>query len=152
MAHLRTQIRDLIKQNLETIIYNSQPINVFFDSPDFLQSSQLPAITILSNSESINIESIGFPKIQKRSYKIDISVVIKSNTDLQEKADDISTLLEKKISESKSALQLGGLVKNIYLTDIEFDLSNEQEKQQSVITYSYTIDYMTKENTPDVAF
>ena len=152
MAHLRQQIRDVIKTVFSNLTIDSEPIFISYDSPDFLQEEDLPAICMLFSGEDIEEPIIGSKHYLDRTFKLAVNSVIKQNDNLQNKSDDLAVIVEKKMFEATTALKTAQLITKCSFNSVEADFEQEQEKSQSVLSHLYIITYRAKQSTPDVAF
>lgn len=152
MSHIRTQIRNKIKNNLSNITFNGDLLPVFFDDPSNIQPNRFPCIAIKSSDETSDIKTLGGAnRYLDRLYSIEVSIVVMSNTNLQEKIDDISVELEKAMSEDKSKITLDGLVKDSRVVRVAFEFDEVQQKQVALAQYLYEFRYMNIQSDPETS-
>lgn len=145
---IRTQILNNLKTLIEDIDF-SETVKIMFCTPDDLDIKQIPAITIEVINENIDYTTIGYPREQQRTLNVDVSIVVKSRVDLFIKAEEFTTLIEEKISETRNNVKLNSLnsvVLNCEISSLEYRDYNDLLENTGGYTLTFTITYNCKEN------
>ena len=139
MDHSRKQIRDAIKTVLTGLATTSN--NIFYDYVYAI--NKLPALVVFTRAETIENKTIGKPRVQERTLQIDITGIVKTNTNYQDTVDKITEEVETAIYNSSN---LSGLVKFINLLNIETEYNDDLEQPLGSVKLSYSVTYIVREN------
>lgn len=140
MAHIRKQIRDVVKTALTD--GNVAGGNVFTARILSLAEEDLPAVLIYSNNEESQSDA-GLHLM--RETELIIEVVDKGN-DVDDKIDDLAVRVEEIIKESIFPFNIQRIdlvsMTKIFNAEGQYEIGSGQLK--------YTILYRTKENNPQI--
>ncbi len=139
MAHARKQIRDELKTVLTGL--TTTGVNVFFNTIEKINNTNIPAILIFSKSESIEYKTIGKPQIQERTLSFEIIGVVKENDTYQDEIDTIILEIENAINNSNN---LSGKVKQIKLESLETEFNDDLEKTVGTVKLTYSCLYQVR--------
>jgi hypothetical protein len=119
-----------------------------FDSQVYnLDFTQLPAITVLAQSESIEPSNLKAPRDMDRTTEFIITAIVRGDTDYQNIIDTICAEVEPALSTD---LTINGLAKDIILTDLLFDFE-AGDQPIAKMDMTYNVSYRTKENNAEVS-
>lgn len=149
MAHVRTQIRNAVAAQLAGLA--STGARVFVNRLRLLQASELPALIIRTDDESISPDGIHYPALQDRRIALTIEGVAAATSALDDTLDQIALEVEQAMSASAAAVELNGLAHSSRLESIAIDLDAEAERPTGRVLLRYEINTFTTENAPDVA-
>lgn len=151
MAYVNKQIRDSLKLLLKDKIYHdATPLKIYFDDPYNIQTNQTPCITILTDGFDSEDKTIG-QKMGFRTLNLQVSLIIKANTDVQDKLDNLSLQFEEELFKDKNSYTLNGLVKDIVLVNANYD-REQQENNMAIIHYNLNVKYYVMQNNPSVFY
>lgn len=144
-AHVRQQVRDAVKVALTGL--TTTGANVFDSRVYELKDDELPALRIFTNSEDVQIDSIGFSRLQDRRLELVVEACVKQNGAFD---DTLDTIL-KEVEVAIAANQGAGGAKFIQLAKIEIELSGEGEKPVGLGRMTFQVPYITALGAPDIA-
>jgi len=138
MAHVRKQIRQRIAQ----VLSSGVPLvdNRVYRSRVYpLDASRLPAITVLTGSETSNLMVMGSKTLDRTvSIFVDCYVSVKDTFD--DDVDAIAVQVEQAIAGD---FTVNGLAKTVILQSTEIDFSGEAETPIGVARLTYDVRYVT---------
>lgn len=148
MSHVRTQIRKAAAIALTGLATTGD--NVFTNRRRPVGDDKLPCLLVYCGDEP-RIEGVttGNPKRLQRENKLIVKGVVKSSDTLDDTLDGIAAEVEVAIAAN---LTLGGLVRmGVWLEAIEVDETDELEKPAGVVVMTFSADYSTNSNAPEIA-
>lgn len=138
MAHVRKQIRQRIAQ----VLSSGVPLvdsRVYRSRVYPLDASRLPAITVLTGSETSNLMVMGSKTLDRTvSIFVDCYVSVKDTFD--DDVDAIAVQVEQAIAGD---FTVNGLAKTVILQSTEIDFSGEAETPIGVARLTYDVRYVT---------
>ena len=143
MAHVRQQIRNQIG----TTLTNGVPLvsqRVYKSRVYPLTSAKLPAITVLTGSETSGLMVMG-AKTLDRTVSIFVDCYVSVNDTFDDDVDAIAVQVEEAIAAD---FNVGGLAKTAVLQSTEIDFSGDGESPVGVARLTYDVRYVT--NIEDV--
>lgn len=145
--HLRRQIRDAVATALTGL--GTTGARVFTSRVYELAATDLPALSIETLSETVEVSDLTFPRLLRRTVRLQVSVHARATADTDDVLDQASKEVEAALAMPCAAL--AGIAKFITLltTDIRFDGSGEQPRGQADLVFE--VQYFANENAPDVA-
>lgn len=146
MSHVRQLIREAAAAKLSGLTTTGS--NVFQSRVYPLADSKLPCLLVMSEEESSESASLGYPRLMQRQLTLSIAAVAKATANLDDTLDKICLEAEKALS---SDVTLGGIAKDLRLTGTRIEFNGESEKPVGVATMLWQADYYTTETAPDVA-
>lgn len=146
MAHARKQIRDAavtLLTGLATTGANVFPSRTLAVPPD-----KRPALLVYTTEEDSEPLTMGAdPTLERLAV---LMVVGQADA-----AEDIEDLLDQIASEVETAFgadpKLGGLVKDLSLSETSKGLTGEGEQEQGMIRMTFDVEYHTARSDPDTA-
>lgn len=145
MSHVRQQIRQAIITLVTGLTTTGSNV---FDTPVYLtEPAVLPALLCRSDSEDIEIDTMGHPRDMMRELTFSIQAQVQAVSGYQNTLDTICSEIEVALSAD---LTLGGLVQDMYLSNVLFEFDNG-EQPVGMGTLTYMIMYRTKDTQPEVA-
>jgi len=144
-AHLRRQIREAAATALGALATTGA--NVFQSRTHELQDAQLPALRIYTNSEALEISSMGLSRVIERDLDLVVEACAKESADLDDKLDLIIQEVEVALAGNQG---IGG-AKWVQLKSIEIDMEGEAEKQVGVARMTFQVFYLAALGAPDIA-
>jgi hypothetical protein len=145
--HLRRQIREGVAAAITGLATTGA--NVFQSRVYPLQTTDLPALLVHTDSETSEVLTIHSPRELQRRVEVRVVAVAKAAADLDDTLDQIAKEVEVALAMPVSAL--AGIAKEITLTAISIDMQGSAEQPVGALTMTYQADYFTAENAPDVA-
>ncbi|NDV20827.1 hypothetical protein GO013_15560 [Pseudodesulfovibrio sp. JC047] len=138
MAHVRTQVRDALKDRLSGLPTTSG--NVFKSRGYPITSEKFPALLIYNGPEAS--EPVDFDDAKDREF----DVIVEAGAFAPE--DQVDDMLDQIAVEVENAIEadqtLGGLAKSTTLTGSEPDVSIDGEMPFGVLALTFTVNYMTE--------
>ena len=144
------QLRSKIKAKIKSLLINKTLAGdrVFRDR--ILPNQDWPSINIYSHKESLSMFTQA-PKEYKRVLNIVIEGIVKidcSNVERGEVSYEQVELLEHQVEQMLSYdYTLEGLVSNIELDNIEFNMDHEGDTILGTVKMSYSVEYITDDLT-----
>lgn len=145
--HVRRQIREAIGTAVTGL--TTTGTRVFQSRVYPLQDTELPALLVYSQSESILPTTIHGPAVLDRTLRVRVAGIAKATADLDDTLDQIAKEVEVALSGPPAGLL--ALVRVARLTDTEIEMTGTAEQPVGRIELSYELEYFTAENAPDVA-
>jgi hypothetical protein len=138
MAHVRQQIR----QRIGAVLSSGVTLvggRVYRSRVYPLDASKLPAITVLTGSETSNLMVMGSKTLDRTvSIFVDCYVSVKDTFD--DDVDAIAVQVEEAIAGD---FTVNGLAKTVILQSTEIDFSGEAETPIGVARLTYDVRYVT---------
>lgn len=147
--HVRQQVREALGTLLLGLATSGARVYQSRITP--LQDSQLPALLIATNSESIETLGIGINPMLERSLTITITAVAKVVGNLDNTLDAMIKEVEQVINATAAANTLNGLVKELTFKDIEIDMNANGDMPTGHAIMTFIASYYTQAATPDVS-
>lgn len=143
--HVRQQIREAIATAVTGLTTTGS--NVFQSRIYPLQSAELPALRVFTNSETVAIGSMGASRIVERVLEVVIEAVVKATTDFDDTVDGIVKQVEIALASAQGA----GGAKYVQLVKIEIEMDGEGDQPVAMARMSFEVPYNTALGAPDVA-
>ena len=146
MSHVRQQLRERAATTLTGLTTTGSKVYQSRVYP--LSAANLPGLLIYTKSEDSEAVTMSGARTLLRNLSLVIEGYVKAVSNYDDTVDTIAKEVETAMGND---VTLNGLAKNSYLesTDIEYD--GEGEKPVAVVSLTYTVEYMTKENAPQTA-
>ena len=145
MFHARKLFRDKIKQYLEPLNLKA----IYIDKPVYLEYADCPVLYITTESETINTNNIGYPRIGQRVLTFSLSLYLKTQEDLTDKMDEYCYEIENAFSLSKDRVKFDNLALSSQIVNIDFSFDETQDREVAKIVYTLEIMYNLRENSLD---
>ncbi len=142
--HLRRRIRSRVATTLTGL--STTGSNVFQSRVYPMESADLPGLCIYTNSETVDIASIGATRTLFRELNLMIEGYASASTNLEDTLDQIGKEIEVAFSGD---IKINNLAMDSHLTDVEVSLSGDGSTGMGVIRHTYLVTYQNLENTPD---
>ncbi len=149
MSHVRTQIRDAVTDLLLGLPTTGN--NVFKSRIRKLSAAELPALTIETNDETIDMETTTDDYVNFRTLDLVIRANAKVNADLDNVLDACIQEVEETLFADIVNNTLASLVKDIELKAIKVQMNNEGDQPIGEAAMLWTVNYFTRGNAPDVS-
>lgn len=144
--HVRQQIREALATVVTGLVTTGA--HVYQSRVVQLESSELPALLIATNSESIDVlDFVNNPSLE-RTLTINVTAVAKAVSNLDDTLDTIIKEVEVAVSTSNT---LGGLVKDVVLTGIEIEMNSDAEMPTGQAVLTFNANYYTRAQAPTVS-
>lgn len=147
--HIRQQIREAAATTLTGLATTGSRVYQSRVYP--LSDTELPALVITSNEEQAEVSAIGFPALLNRQLNLQVRALAKANANLDDTLDSMIKEVETVLNASVAANTFGGLAKQTYLSGIFIEMNAEAEKPIGQAVMSFTVQYKTLANTPDIS-
>jgi hypothetical protein len=147
--HLRRQIREAVATLLTGLTTTGN--RVFQSRVQTLKDSQLPALVILTNEETVTQQTIHSNPLLERQLSVQVIAKAKANTNLDDTLDQIIKEVEMAVFASDAANTLGGLVKGLVLDSLDITFNGEAETKVGEAVMAFTAVYFNQAATPDVS-
>ena len=139
--HVRSSIRTAAKEALEHIVPNTYKSRVY-------ASNARPSLTVYIPSERSEYATMKPTPLAIRYATLMVEVIDEGAAEtLDDALDAYAVLVEKALDQNT----LGGLVKNMYLSDTELSIDGDGETPQGVLTMTYNVTYGVHTNDPETA-
>lgn len=143
MSHARQQIRDAAISALTGLTTTGS--RVFGSRLYALKDSDLPALLVNTDEESIEALTISSPAIQTRELSLLVRGVAQATASLDDTLDTIAAEVETVMG---AAAPLGSIARVVGIDRITTDMAAELEKPVGVITLHFSVVYSTVANAP----
>lgn len=142
MAHVRQQIREAIAAAVTGL--TTTGANVFQTRVYPLQNSNLPALTIATDSEAVGEnQTLTFnSRTVERTLEVTITAHVKATDDFDDSIDTIFAEVEAALGRNL----LTGLIREIRLSDLQTAFSDDSEKPTGQGIMTWMVDYQTATN------
>lgn len=146
MSHVRQQLRERAATTLTGLTTTGSKV---YQSRVFpLGAANLPGLLIYTKSEDSEIVTMSGARTLLRNLSLVIEGYVKAVSNYDDTVDTIAKEVETAMGND---VTLNGLAKNSYLESTEIEYDGEGEKPVAVVSLTYTVEYMTKENAPQTA-
>lgn len=151
MAHLRTQIRNQLKEIfLDLVLVDGR---IFFDKITSITSDQLPCLIVNTRDENLEEAELGNnPNLQRTLQCFMIILVSDSShgddSNYQDTIDEILLDLEKKVYQNK---KLNGLITSMKIKGTFINPEMEFLDEMATMNVTCEIKYRTRQSSPDIA-
>lgn len=146
MTHVRQQIRERAATTLTGLSTTGSKIYQSRVYP--LGAENLPGLLIYTKSEGSEVVTMSGTRTLLRNLSLVVEGYAKAVSNYDDTVDTIAKEVETALGND---VTLNGLAKNSYLESTEIEYDGEGEKPLAVVSMTYVIEYMTKENTPQTA-
>lgn len=146
MSHVRQQIRDAVITALTGLATTGA--RVYGSRLYALKDTDLPALLINTEDESIEAVGVDEPQWLIRSLLLTVRGVAQQTADLDDKLDTIAAEVETVLGANAP---LGALANIVGLESIDTKMESKLEKPVGIIEMNYRITYTTAANAPQVA-
>lgn len=146
MSHVRQQLRERAATTLTGLSTTGSKV---FQSRIYpLGNSNLPGLLIYTKSEDSEAVTMSGARTLLRNLSLVIEGYVKAVSNYDDTVDTIAKEVETAMGND---VTLNGLAKNSYLESTEIQYDGEGEKPVAVVSLTYSVEYMTKENAPQTA-
>lgn len=146
MSHVRQQLRERAATTLTGLSTTGSKVYQSRVYP--LGAANLPGLLIYTKSEDSEIVTMSGARTLLRNLSLVIEGYVKAVSNYDDTVDTIAKEVETAMGND---VTLNGLAKNSYLESTEIEYDGEGEKPVAVVSLTYTVEYMTKENAPQTA-
>jgi hypothetical protein len=146
VSHVRQQVRERAATTLTGLTTTGTKVYQSRVYP--LGAANLPGLLIYTKSEDSEIVTMSGARTLLRNLSLVIEGYVKAVSNYDDTVDTIAKEVETAMGND---VTLNGLAKNSYLESTEIEYDGEGEKPLAVISLTYTVEYMTKENAPQTA-
>ena len=146
MSHVRQQLRERAATTLTGLTTTGSKVYQSRVYP--LSAANLPGLLIYTKSEDSEIVTMSGARTLLRNLSLVIEGYVKAVSNYDDTVDTIAKEVETAMGND---VTLNGLAKNSYLESTEIEYDGEGEKPVAVVSLTYTVEYMTKENAPQTA-
>ena len=146
MSHVRQQLRERAATTLTGLTTTGSKVYQSRVYP--LGAANLPGLLIYTKSEDSEIVTMSGARTLLRNLSLVIEGYVKAVSNYDDTVDTIAKEVETAMGND---VTLNGLAKNSYLESTEIEYDGEGEKPVAVVSLTYTVEYMTKENAPQTA-
>lgn len=141
MAHVRTQLRDLVKAALDVSLIAGGRVHIARTYP--VEEAELPAVLIYTNNELVEP---GTGRKWIRTVELIIHVIDKGDT-IDQKIDDLSITVEETITKTI----FNGLIRQVDFTGTDKTFQDGGNYQIGHAILKFDVVYITNENNPETA-
>ena len=141
MAHVRQQIRDAVVVAVTNLTTTGS--NVFRSRVFPLESAKLPALAVYTKSETIEYETMNFPRSTNRTLNLGVEAFVKSSNNFDNLLDNIAVEVEEALTTNAT---LQNLVKDTRIASFEADYSGDGETTIGIGRFDVVLEYRTLEN------
>jgi hypothetical protein len=145
--HLRRQIREAVGTAVTGLATTGA--RVFQSRVYPLPVTDLPGLTIATDSESSIGATLGAPRLIDRVLRLRVIAWARATADLDDTLDQICKEVE--IALAMPCAALAGIAKTITLISTEIELEGTADKPVGQAALTYEINYIAAENAPDTA-
>tara|TARA_R100000655_G_scaffold53402_1_gene91340 strand:+ start:1289 stop:1732 length:444 start_codon:yes stop_codon:yes gene_type:complete len=146
VSHVRQQLRERAATTLTGLTTTGSKVYQSRVYP--LGAANLPGLLIYTKSEDSEIVTMSGARTLLRNLSLVIEGYVKAVSNYDDTVDTIAKEVETAMGND---VTLNGLAKNSYLESTEIEYDGEGEKPVAVVSLTYTVEYMTKENAPQTA-
>lgn len=146
MSHVRQQLRERAATTLTGLSTTGSKVYQSRIYP--LGNSNLPGLLIYTKSEDSEAVTMTGARTLLRNLSLVIEGYVKAVSNYDDTVDTIAKEVETAMGND---VTLNGLAKNSYLESTEIQYDGEGEKPVAVVSLTYSVEYMTKENAPQTA-
>jgi len=146
VSHVRQQLRERAATTLTGLTTTGSKVYQSRVYP--LSAANLPGLLIYTKSEDSEIVTMSGARTLLRNLSLVIEGYVKAVSNYDDTVDTIAKEVETAMGND---VTLNGLAKNSYLESTEIEYDGEGEKPVAVVSLTYTVEYMTKENAPQTA-
>ena len=146
MSHVRQQLRERAATTLTGLTTTGTKVYQSRVYP--LGAANLPGLLIYTKSEDSEAVTMSGARTLLRNLSLVIEGYVKAVSNYDDTVDTIAKEVETAMGND---VTLNGLAKNSYLESTEIEYDGEGEKPVAVVSLTYTVEYMTKENAPQTA-
>jgi hypothetical protein len=146
VSHVRQQLRERAATTLTGLSTTGSKVYQSRVYP--LGAANLPGLLIYTKSEDSEIVTMSGARTLLRNLSLVIEGYVKAVSNYDDTVDTIAKEVETAMGND---VTLNGLAKNSYLESTEIEYDGEGEKPVAVVSLTYTVEYMTKENAPQTA-
>lgn len=154
MSHVRAQIVAALSVTLGGLATTGSRVHVARPADLELAGTDLPALLIFADSESVTPSPIVFawPNRLERSIDIRIVAVVEDDGTLEATLSQILTEIENAMQSSSVTSRVGGLVTaGLHLSAVEIERDASGERTLGRLTTSWSGVYYTYSNAPETA-
>lgn len=146
MSHVRQQLRERAATTLTGL--STTGTKVYQSRVYPLGAANLPGLLIYTKSEDSEAVTMSGARTLLRNLSLVIEGYVKAVSNYDDTVDTIAKEVETAMGND---VTLNGLAKNSYLESTEIQYDGEGEKPVAVVSLTYSVEYMTKENAPQTA-
>lgn len=146
MAHVRQQIRDRIAANLGALATTGS--NVYVSRVYPIANNRLPGLLLYTKSEETSYITMSLPRTQERMLTVTAECYVRAVDNYDDVLDNIAAEIETALFADPT---LNGLARDVLVTSIETEFSNEGDQPLARSTMDINVIYITTEGSPTVA-
>lgn len=147
--HVRQQIREAVSALL--LGNASTGSHVFQSRVRPLAESELPALIVLTNNETITAEGINTEPFLNRELTLTVLAKAKATINIDDVLDNIIKEVEIKLAGWVNNNTLHSLVSSIILQSISIEINAENETPVGEASMDFLINYYTQASAPDIS-
>jgi len=144
--HIRQQIREAIATAVTGLATTGARVYQSRVYP--LETANLPALLVYSDSDTSEPMTIHAPRVLQRSLSVRVVAIAKAVADVDDTLDKICKEVETALANPVSGLTMA---KTVTLTGTQLEMVGTAEQPAGAANMQYQIDYFNAENAPDVA-
>lgn len=147
--HVRQQIREAVAAQLVGSATTGN--RVFQSRVKVLAESELPALVVLTNQESINVDNIHPDPALSRVLTLTVLAKAKATNNIDDVLDTIIKEVEIKLAGWQSVPALNSLIGGLVLNSVDVEINADNETPVAEATIEFLVNYFTQASMPDVS-
>lgn len=145
MAHVRKQIRDALATAVTGLATTGA--NVYTSRVYPISSASLPALLVYTQDESSKYLTVSQPRTIMRTLTAIIEIYVQGNTTYDDTIDSIAAEVETALND----VTLSGIAKDLMITGFTAEFSGDPDQPVATARLSIDVEYVTIEQSPEVA-
>lgn len=149
MSHVRKLIRDRAVLTLSGLATTGA--NAFKTRIYPIATASLPGLAIYTKDESIDHVSMGSsgnPRMQLRNLSLTVEIFVKGLLGYDDTVDQICLEIEEALEADST---LGGYAESVTINTFTSDFFGEADQPLGFASLTISVQYQTKEGSPDIA-
>lgn len=146
MAHVRKSIRDDIVTTLTGLATTGS--RVYRTKVYPISSGSLPALVIYTKNETSEYISMSIPRTIERTVTIAVEAYVQGNSNYDNTLDAIAAEVEDAITADVTR---SGYARDTRVASFDADFSGDPDQPVAYATITLEVDYVTIEQSPEVA-
>lgn len=116
-----------------------------------LADTELPAWVVIAQGESLEVQTIHFPSLQRHTLSVDAVVKVRAVSDLDDAMHDLALAAMTALQGTAAAASLGSLPNvDCNVAGIDRELIGDGEAALGQLTLHLSITFQTMQNAPGV--